>query len=40
MYWKLDFLNVGALLVGTNLVGSVVFLSVGHWLSLVKTGEG
>jgi hypothetical protein len=40
MYWKLDFLNVGALLVGTNLVGSVVFLFVGHWLSLVKTGEG
>lgn len=40
MRWNTGFLSVGALSVGSNLVGSVVLLLFGHWLSLVKNREG
>lgn len=33
---KLSFENVGALHVGAGTAGSLLFLFVGHWLSLVE----
>lgn len=38
MEW--EFLKVGSLLVGLDLSGGLLFLLVGHWLSLVKNEEG
>lgn len=40
MALKWEFLNVGALLVGLDLAGSILFLLVGNWLSLVNKDEG
>lgn len=35
-----EFMRVGPLLVGLDLLGSILLLVVGHWLSLVKAEEG
>ena len=35
-----EFFAIGSLLVGFDLLGAILFLFLGHWLSLVGTDEG
>ncbi len=38
-FWGVEFFSLGPLYLGTAILGSILFLGIGYWLSLVDMSE-